>query len=499
MEGDRPTQMALDGGVAVLDIGSNSVRMVIYDGFARVPFPLFNEKVACGLGRGLAKTGKLSPEGVLLAKKALTRFFKMGQILGISRTDLMATAAMRDAEDGPDFARWIEALFGSPVNILSGADEAQLAAHGVLCGIPDADGIVGDLGGGSLDVVSIDHGRFGNHETLPLGHLRLLEESDGKIEKAAGFIEKHMEKISWVSSARARNFYVVGGAWRSIARVFMYRAMYPLNVIDNYVVSKDQAVRLLNGIIKASPEELASIPTIAKRRVHTLPLVSLVMRRLIEMSEPAHLVFSGYSMREGQFLKSLPDELRYEDPLLAACSRLIEQRGRFEAHGHEIFDWMSPLFPVESKDERRLRLATCLLSDISWFEHPDFRASHAFQRALHLPFAGLTHRDRAMLAFAIAFRYDGEPKFFEETGIQELVDEEGMRRARTLGSALRLATTLCHGAPGLLGKTQLSYDGGVLELTLPNDGIIFSSDPIQRRVQALVRALDGKKGIVEGG
>jgi len=499
MEGSRPRQMALDGGIAVLDIGSNSVRMVIYDGYARVPFPLFNEKFACGLGRGLAKTGKLSPEGVELAKKALTRFCKMARFLGVARTDLLATAAMREAEDGPDFAKWIENLFETKVTVLSGDDEARLAAHGVLCGVPDADGIVGDLGGGSMDLVALEHGRFGKYETLPLGHLRLQEAAEGNMEKAAAYIEGHLEKLTWLSGARSRNFYIVGGAWRSIARVFMFRAMYPLSVIDNYTVPKDKAIRLLNGIIKASPDELSAIPTVAKRRIPSLPLVSLVMRRIIEIAEPAHLVFSGYSMREGQFLKSLPEDLRYEDPLLAACSRLVEQRGRFEAHGHEMFEWMTPLFPVESKEERRLRLATCLLSDISWFEHPDFRAAHAFQRVLHLPFAGLTHRDRAMLAFAIAFRYDGEPKFFQDTGIQELLDDEGLRRARALGSALRLANTLSHGVSDLLQKTTMTFDGGELELTLPDDGILFSSDPVQRRVQALVKALDGKKGTVIGG
>jgi len=499
MEGDRPKHMTMNGGIAVLDIGSNSVRMVIYDGFARVPFPLFNEKVACGLGRGLAQTGRLSPEGVALAKKALTRFVKMGRFLGVARTDLLATAAMRDAEDGPEFAQWVGGLFGTPVKILSGADEARLAAHGVLCGVPEADGFVGDMGGGSMDVVAIEHGRFGNHETLPLGHLRLVEESDGKIEKAASFIEDHLAKIPWVGAARSRNFYIVGGAWRSIARVFMHKADYPLNVIDNYTLPTEEAVELLNWIIKATPDELSAIPSVAKRRVAPLPLVALVMRRLIELSEPSNLIFSGYSMREGQFLKSLPDEFRHEDPLLAACTRLVQQRGRFEAHGHEIFDWMTPLFPVESKDERRLRLVTCLLSDISWFEHPDFRATHAFQRTLHLPFAGLTHRDRAILAFAIAFRYDGEPKFFEETGIQRLIDDEGLQQARTVGAALRLANTLCHGAPGLLGKTGLTYDGGVLELSLPDDGIIFANDPVLRRVQALVKAVGGEKGVLTGG
>ncbi|MCW9033434.1 MAG: Ppx/GppA family phosphatase [Alphaproteobacteria bacterium] len=486
---DSPLTATPEGGIAVIDIGSNTVRMVIYDGFARVPFPLFNEKATCGLGRGIAVTGKLNQEGIELARKALTRFKKLVDILEVGQVSILATAAVRDAEDGMGFAEEVKDLFGIPVSVLSGAEEAELAAHGVACGVHNADGIVADMGGGSLDIIYIHGEAFGKWATLPLGHLRVQEASGGNQNKATDFIDEHLDPLGWLTESGNRTLYIVGGAWRAIGKAFIQMSQYPLNVIDNYSIKRRDAEPLLEEIIRMEPDQLLEFTSIPKRRSMALPLAGLVLKKMIDLARPEKLVFTAYSMREGKFLTTLPEKYRHDDPLLASSKRLVQTRGRFAEHGQELYDWMSPLFTDETEAEKRIRLATCLLSDISWFEHQDYRSEHAFRRIIRLPFAGLSHRERIMLAYSVSYRYDGEPKFFAGSGLGAVLDKKSVDRARVIGAALRLANTLCGGIPKILTKTELVLQQGKLDLLLPPDGVIYASDPVQRRVEALFETL----------
>ena len=161
--------------VAVIDIGSNSLRLVVYDAPRRAAHTLLNEKVMCGLGRGLERTGRLNPEGVVQAKANLQRFVALARAAGAARIDVLATAAVRDAEDGADFVNDVEKRLSIRVRVLPGAEEGRLSALGVLAGIPDAAGVVGDLGGGSIELAAIGNGRVGSVATLPIGPLRLIE------------------------------------------------------------------------------------------------------------------------------------------------------------------------------------------------------------------------------------------------------------------------------------------------------------------------------------
>ncbi len=155
--------------VAVVDIGSNSLRLVVYDGVRRAARIMLNEKVLCGLGRGLSETGRLNQEGVEQARVNLQRFVSLARAIGVSRLDVLATAAVRDADDGREFAAEIERRFGVRVRILAGAEEGRYSALGVLSGIPDAQGFAGDLGGGSVELVPVAKGRAGAGATLPIG------------------------------------------------------------------------------------------------------------------------------------------------------------------------------------------------------------------------------------------------------------------------------------------------------------------------------------------
>jgi len=482
--------------VAVIDVGSNSVRLVVYSGLTRTPIPLHNEKVICALGKGLEKSGQLNSEGVGMAFDTVARFVKIARSLGVERIDTLATAAVRDAEDGAAFAKALEKRCDIKVQILTGKQEARRSALGVLCGIPDADGVVADLGGGSLELVQIGNGEMSEHTTLPLGLLRLTEASDGNRGEAIAIINKAMEKHKWVGKARDKTLFAVGGAWRSLARVCIAQMDYPLHVLDNFTLDRAQAISLFDVISRLSPKSLEQIKGISRSRLATLPLAAAVLERLLEINKPKVLVFSIYGMREGQFFKSLPDNVRKQDPLVSLAEEIARGAGRSPAAGYETFEWMSPLFKDESPRQKKLRLAACLLRDVWWTEHPDYRAEQAFLRVLRLPFLGLGHEDRAGLALALYYRYGSG---FSEPIIKQahaLLQESRVHRVQTIGLGLRLAYALSAGAPGVLKKTSLKISAGNLILAVPDGDALFKSGPYLRRVKRIADHL-GLEGRID--
>jgi exopolyphosphatase/guanosine-5'-triphosphate,3'-diphosphate pyrophosphatase len=483
------------GKVAIIDIGSNTVRLVVYDAPLRLPIPMFNEKAQCELGRGLAASGRLYPAGVELAYASLSRFINLSHSMGADHLELVATAAVRDAADGPQFVAEVKRRFGLDVQVLSGPEEARLAAMGLLSGVPRADGLVGDLGGGSLDLVGLDEGRFGEQGTLPLGHLHLSEAMEIGGMRAPKLIADSLAKLPWLKQAKGRTLYAIGGSWRALARIFISQIGHPLHVVDNFTLRRTDALHLSKLIAGQSNDSLQRIPGIARRRMQTLPAAAMVLEALIEAIEPKSLTFSGFGMREGKLLEILPEALSEQDTLIDACKSYSERTGRFAIRGGEILEWMTPLFDEETAGERRLRLAACLLSDIGWSEHPDYRAEHAFHRVLRIPFAGLTHPNRVLLAEAVYVRYNGDPESTLVSPVRSLLDSGQQSWVQVVGLALRLAHTLSGSAPGLLEQTRLKVSGSKLTLVVPEESALFVSETVERRLKTLARSL-GLKGVI---
>ncbi len=485
------------GRVAVIDIGSNTVRLVVYDTPNRLPIPIFNEKSECGLGRGLESTKRLNPAGIQEALRSLVRFIGLSEAMGVEETALVATAAVRDAEDGPEFVRTIENRFKVNVIVPSGAEEAQLSALGLIMGTPNADGFLADLGGGSVDLVELNNGEFGHTATLPLGHLRLPEAAGGDIERASVLIESELDKLDWINVQQRRSLYAIGGSWRALARVFIDQASYPLHVVDGYTLARPEVVQMCDLIAGLSVKSIRGISGIPMNRAKSVPFGALVLRALVERSEVSSVTFSGYGMREGQLLKMLPENLRGQDPLLSGCAGMAERTGRFAITGPELFDWIAPLFPFGRDAESRLRMAACMLSDIGWSEHPDYRAEHAFLRVLRLPFAGLTHAERVFLAIAIFIRYNGDTDNQLVKSVRSLMTDYDVGHASVTGLALRLAHTVSGSAPGLLSKTKFDVSDQEIILRLPSnrgeEGDVFHGDAVERRLQTLGKAL-GREG-----
>lgn len=472
---------------AVIDIGSNSIRLVAFQGPQRVPVPIFNEKVFCGLARGLGETGHLNPEGVELALKNLERFTKLAVAMEVEQVSMLATAAVREAADGRRFAEEVERLCGLPVQVLDGEEEGRLSAEGLVAGTPGADGLMGDLGGGSLELVRVEAGEVADLATLPLGPLRLLGEVGKDIKAARGLIDDALDGLPWLEELRGRNFYAVGGSWRALARISIESRGHPLKVIHGYVMSRAELEDLARVVSRQTKDSLARIKNVSARRLETLPLAALTLRRLLRRLRPREVMFSAYGLREGWLHNQLSAKERSQDPLLEVARDLIRRDGRFGDLGPELFDWTQPLFQEESEEEARLRRVACHFSDIAWREHPDYRATWALFRLLQWPFLAADHRERAFLALAVAWRYGGTEALVP---YKALLSPSQAEKARLLGLGLRLAYTLSAGTVEVLQLSSLHWSEGRLRLHLAPEGPVPSGNVVERRFAQLVEAAE---------
>jgi exopolyphosphatase / guanosine-5'-triphosphate,3'-diphosphate pyrophosphatase len=491
-----PDPLAAAERIGVIDLGSNSLRLVVFERLGTAVFPLFNEKVMCGLGRGIASTGSLNPEGVALALVNLRRFVAFARAIAVHHLAVLATAAVRDASDGEAFAAEVERQCRVQVKIIDGAEEARLSAAGVLAGIPDADGIVADLGGGSVELVRVGPGtrsaggtgQIDEGISLPLGPLRLAEFSD-RAKGLAEAVERALAGVSVLRAAAGRRLYLVGGAARAIARLHMEHSQYPLHIIHRYTISRREAEGFLDIIGRQSRKSLERITTISRRRLDVVPLAALVLRKLITLAGPQTVVFSALGLREGYAYGLVPTEERIPDPLIAGYMVVGRRQSRFRLDGDLLQQWTAPLFGDFSDAVRRRHRAACWLSDLAWSEHPDYRAKQAFVRSLTLPFAGSTHPDRVFVATALHARYGGSAEDPVKEPTQRLLDERATEEARTLGLALRLAYTLCAGSIELLAELGLGRSDNTLTLDVPSESSLFVGETVQRRLDAVARSL----------
>lgn len=478
--------------VGIVDLGSNSIRLVVYDKLARTPQPLFNERVICGIGRDVATTGRLSPAGVELAIRNLTRFAALVRAMRVGDLEILATAATRDAEDGPALLDKVAEIFGMPVRQLDGGAEARLAALGVISGIPDASGISGDLGGGSLELAGLDEGEIGDIVTLPLGPLRLLAEFGPQRTELQTRIDMALGELTWLTRYRGRQFYAVGGAWRTLARIHMDQSRYPLRIIHSYRVTGREAADLCKVISRLSPSTLERMRGVSSKRAPYLPIAALVMRRLLKILRPDWLEFSAFGIREGNLYERLDTAGRAVDPLLAACADIAARESRFGNRGDLLYDWIAPLFDDSDAESVRLRRAACLLADIGWQVHPSYRAEQIFLRILRLPMTGVNHVSWAKIAMAVFARYGGSPSDEKLGLVGSILDEEDVLWSRRVGVALRLAETLAGGMPDILAGSRLRIDGDSLHLDLDPATQIFAGDVVTGRFQSLATLLNLK-------
>jgi exopolyphosphatase / guanosine-5'-triphosphate,3'-diphosphate pyrophosphatase len=485
--------------IAVVDIGSNSVRLVVYEGAVRAPTALFNEKVQAGLGRSIATTGGLDPAAVERALSALERFRAILHILDVKNVRAIATAACREASNGPVFLVRAERALGARIDVLTGVQEAELAAYGIFMGFEAPDGVAGDLGGGSLELIDLSGQTLKRAETLPLGCLRLADESGDRIDRAQIVADTELSKVAWLAGSGGRPFYAVGGTWRALAKFHMAHVNYPLHMMQGYAIQTAQAIEFCETIRKAKKlAAIAGAEAVSKSRREGLPYGALVLERLLKRLKPSKVVFSVYGIREGLVYKLLSKQEQARDPLIAFATDTARLRSRSLQHAQELCAWTDALFaaggPPESAGERRLRHAACLLSDVAWRAHPDYRGEQSLAGIAQGALAGIDHPGRIFLAMASYFRHagpGGEPDTVTDMPLRllKLLPARMLDRARLIGAAVRAAHMLSIGRPGIIDETPVSYDRDKLVLRLPVTYAPLDGERLRRRFATLAAML----------
>ncbi|MDW8125017.1 MAG: Ppx/GppA phosphatase family protein [Geminicoccaceae bacterium] len=476
--------------VAVVDLGSNSIRLVVFDRLARAPLPRYNERRFCGLGRELARTGRLAPEAIGPALSCLRRYVLLARAMGCAWIDVVATAAVREAVDGPAFAAAVEAATGERVQVLGGDEEARTSALGVAAGFAEPAGVMGDLGGSSVEFARLPvDGAGPAGASLPLGALFATELFKRDRTRLAEEIEAGLATLHAVRAAgRGRTFYVVGGSWRALGRAYMTLSDTPLKVVHGLALGPEEALALVRTILELDERGRGRLAGVAKRRLEALPAAAFLFERVIRWLEPERVVFSATGLREGRLFARLDERERARDPLLAAAADLERRDGRVPGLGAALCRWTAPLFAGETVEEARLREAACLVADTAWREHPESRARDAFFTLAHYPFLGVDHPGRAFIAYAVFRRYEGRKDDPAVARILGLLDKRARRRAEVLGAALDLAIRLSGGIPEILAACPLHLARGGLRLALAHPAVDPSDEAIRGRLQALAEA-----------
>ena len=478
--------------LAVVDVGSNSVRLVLYRVEGRAIWTVFNEKVLAGLGRDMAKSGLLSKDGVAAALGALKRFRAVLDAVKPAEVFTAATAAVREARDRTGFLERVKAETGFELRVLSGEEEALYSALGVVAGAPRATGLVGDLGGSSLELIRVDNGLPGEGVTLPLGPFALG--APGPIDPEA--VNRHCNEVLERVADRfsGGSFHAVGGAWRNLAIVRMNRVGYPLQMVQQFEMTAAEAIETATLVASLSKGSLERMAGVSKKRAETMPYAAMVLRALVERLGFERVVISAYGLREGLLYAAMPASVQAEDPLVAGCAALGVRHGVAERLGPALEAWLTPVWEkLEPEfDEGRepvLMAAACRLADLGARLHPDHRADLVFEQVLRAPIPGQNHPERAFLATAAFHRYAGD-RPTSDAAVTRVLTPERIERAAALGAAIRLGCDLSGRSPELLAASSLARGKTELTLTVGKDAAdLLLGEQTTKRAEALARAL----------
>ena len=480
------------GKFAVIDIGSNTVRLVVYENRQRAPYVIFNEKAFCGLGRGVSETGFMIEDAMELAIKTLRRFSMLLEKIGVKAPRIVATSAVRDADNGQEFIQRVKDRTGLSIEIIKGVEEARLTAYGVICAVPHASGIVADLGGGSLELALVNERTVSSEVTLPIGPLRLQDQDGRWFNNPKSVVKKNLKSVQWLKEAKGQKFYAVGGAWRSLARIHMKVVGYPHINMHNYVIPVDEITALARRISKMTLIELDEYrPYISEKRINILSLASLTLYQLLKVIKPRKFIVSAFGVREGILYDEMEPDVRKQDPLIVGCHQVAEMTGRFPEHGQRLYDWISPLFQNESEEHERLRLAICILSDVGWRGHPEYRAEKVVAEVLYGRLGGINHWGAGLIAMALYVCYGGSNKRAKQVQTAvSLISREDMYYAKKIGLALRLAQRLSAGTSRGLKVAELSINDTRVLMKVKKDKIDIVNDLVAKRLNDLAEYID---------
>lgn len=480
--------------VGVVDVGSNSVRMVVFDGAARSPAYFYNEKIMCALGAGIAETGHLNPDGRARALSAIARFQRLAENMGIGALTAVATAAVREAKDGNAFCNDVEKICGLKIWIIDGQEEARLSAQGVLLGWPGAYGLICDIGGASMELAEISDGRVGRRVTSSLGPLKLRDLKGGKKGRRK-YINDTVAALAETMGTQRDRLFLVGGSWRAIARIDMLRRGYPLQVMHEYRMTRKAVAATAKFITENDIEDLRVRSGVSSSRMALVPIAIDVLYRIVKTFKPADIAVSSYGIREGMLYEQMPQRLRDRDPLIEACRFSEAKDARMPGFGKTLYQFIQPLFKSVKPDRKRMIKAACLLHDVSWRAHPDYRAEVCFDNATRANLGGLRHSERVFLGMALLHRYSNKRQGTPFESLFNLISEKDQTEAEVLGKAMRFGAMMWLKQDHQLGEMRWFPKKKILELRLSRDASPLFGEVAEARFMSLANSLEASTKI----
>ncbi len=474
-----------------MDIGSNSIRLVIFDVSAGYPHPVYNERVFCALGAGVGKHAALPDDTIDVALTAIVRFARIVQEADAGPLYVFATSAVRDATNGSALTSAVLSQTGAEVDVISGKDEARLSANAVRYGLNLQEGLVADLGGGSLELALLKKGNITEAASLPLGIVRLTARMDGDVARMRVEIAKKIDETRWLKQGRGLPLVPLGGAFRAFARLNIAERRHPLSIIHGYTLAPTVIRDRIDLLADMSVRTLSTLAVVPSRRRASLPLASTILENLLIQSVPSAVTFAAVGVREGYVFSQMSAKETSIDPLTSGAREIAQRDSRYGDTTDAFMKWLAPLMPPKNTARTRLQQTVCALADMAWREHPDYRALYAFGRSIEFPFLGVSHSERAFIALALYLRYGGRPDDGTVTPYRPLLSKRAIRRAEFLGLALRLAYRISSGNPSLLIQSSVSTKDGKLTVLVPPNG----AAPHASRIQTTVKRLCAARGM----
>ena len=473
----------------IIDVGSNSVRMVVFDGATRSPAYFYNEKIMCGLGSNAIETGRLDPTGRRRALAALRRFALLVPDMKLTSLSCVATAAVREAVDGAEFCREVREATGLELTVVSGTEEARLAAQGVLLGWPEAEGLVCDIGGSSMELAEVSNRQVGRRLSTALGPLAIerMASSHGTL---GSFVEQELSRLRGLFGDWYRTIHLVGGSCRVFARLDMERSQYPLQVLNEYRMSCESVIETADWIAGSSSGELKIRAHSSSERIRLVSSAAVVLKSLVEIFRSESVSVSAYGIREGLLYDSMHERLRERDPLIEACLHAERASSRLPGNGDALFKLLWPIFKHSNKEKRRLMRAACLLHDVTWRAHPDYRAEICFDNATRANLGGLDHSGRVFLALALFHRYKNSRSGSHLNRLTGLLAPEELKLAEILGKAMRFGAMLGVVSPDVIRCLKFIPRKRKLVLVLPEALKDIYGEVVAMRFAALAQAMD---------
>ena len=463
---------------------------MIYNDAGRSPLPLFNEKVLVGLASGMDKSGQLAAPNMTLATTVIRRFVAIISSMGVKDINAFATAAVREATNGADFVREIKRKCGISINVLDGEEEARLAALGVQSAIPEAIGLMGDLGGGSLELSALGKDKIGNFSSFPIGPLRLIDFSKNNREKANKLIRTKIKTADWLEDMAGQNFYAVGGSWRLLARIHMERKGYQPRIIHNYEIDSRQGLELTSLLSKLSLKTLKRIPGVNTGRLNTLPYAAYILRTIIRKANVSKIIFSAHGIREGILFDKLSKNDKNKCPLIAGSRDAIQNLSWPDEEGKTLAKWIRPTLSSPTKRLSALCETACNLARLGQLEHPDYRAEIVFLRILRMPLVGLNHGERAFIATAVASRHTSKVHRFLNTHVSIRLSDQEILQACIIGLGIRLFYMISGGSNCCATETRLTRRSGVLTLYLTKRAQNLFGPKVEKRLATLAKKIN---------